>query len=325
MRIVFMGTPDYAATIAEELLMHHEIVACFTKPDAVRGRGNVAVPSAVKQFALSYNVPVFTPKTLRDPQVIQQIAELKPHAIIVAAYSLMVPAELLDIPLYGCLNVHASLLPRWRGAAPVERAILAGDADAGVSIMRMTPNLDDGPFCISRTCHIEEKTADELSDELANLGAQCLLTALSHIESGCARWVEQDELKVTYARKIEKGDLDVRFEDDALSATRKVRASSDAHPSKIVIAGKPSTLIAVREVPTEELLSMALPAEFFFTGKGLVAHKKLLICMTSGVLEVLYLKPDGKKLMTGQAFASGIQGAKERGFRWEALQNGSRL
>ena len=322
MRVVFMGTPQLAATVLEELACHHQVVGVFTRPDAVRGRGKELVPSPVKALAQTLpEVPVFTPRTLRDPQVQQQLRDLNAQVFVVAAYGAILPAEVLDIPPLGCLNVHASLLPRWRGAAPIERAILAGDEELGVCIMRMEEGLDTGDYCVCRSVSAGERTAADLTDELANRGAQALLTALSHLEAGAAQWMVQDPEQVTYAHKIEKGELNLTPEDERVMAVRKVRASGEAHPSRAVLAGKGVTLLAVRACEEEDAAVQATVDQHGPVAPGSLrfAHKRLLLGVADGVLEVLECKPDGKKAMAAKDFAAGLQGVKKGTLTWEAM------
>ncbi|MEG0683241.1 MAG: methionyl-tRNA formyltransferase, partial [Raoultibacter sp.] len=162
MNIIFMGTPDFSATVLEELVNQHTVCAVYTRPDAASARGTQLVASPVKRMAQRFNLPVHTQKSLRDPQVIAQIAAFEPDVICVAAYGAILPPEVLAIPRYGCINVHASLLPKWRGAAPIERSILAGDVETGVCVMRMEQGLDTGDYCVCRTIAIENKGAQEL-------------------------------------------------------------------------------------------------------------------------------------------------------------------
>ena len=192
MRVVFMGTPAFAATILDDLAEQHDVAAVYTRPDAVRGRGKRLEPSPVKAAAERRGLRVLTPRTLRDEAAQRELASFAPDVICVAAYGAILPKEVLDIPRFGCLNVHASLLPRWRGAAPIERAILAGVEEAGVCIMRMEEGLDTGAYCVCRTAIVDGKSASELTDELADLGSHALLTALVHVERGAAEWTEQD-------------------------------------------------------------------------------------------------------------------------------------
>ncbi|MBX9034248.1 methionyl-tRNA formyltransferase [Gordonibacter massiliensis (ex Traore et al. 2017)] len=316
MRVVFMGTPEFAATILEDLSQQHEVVAVYTRPDAVRGRGKALEPSPVKRAAERLGLPVRTPRTLRDEAAQVELAALEPDVVCVAAYGAILPKAVLDIPVYGCLNVHASLLPRWRGAAPVERAILAGDVETGVCVMRMEEGLDTGAFCVCRTARVDAKTAPELTDELANLGSHALLTALVHVASGVAEWTEQDEAQITYASKVEKGELNPAPEDDAATAVRKVRASSSAHPSRARVAGRPVTVRALRtleDARARELADGMAPGEVRFAGK------RLFLGFSDAAAEVLAVKPDGKQDMDAKAFAAGVQGIKQGSLAWEVV------
>ena len=313
MRIVFMGTPQFAATILEDLAQQHDVAVVYTRPDAVRGRGKRLEPSPVKAAAERLGIPVLTPRTLRDEEAQRELASFAPDIICVAAYGAILPKAVLDLPRYGCLNVHASLLPRWRGAAPVERAILAGDEEAGVCIMRMEEGLDTGAYCVCRTTSAEGKSAEELTDELANLGSHALLTALVHVESGVVEWTEQDEGAVTYAKKVEKRELDLSPDDDADAAVRKVLASSAAHPSRAIVAGRAVTLLEARALDdaARELAAGLEPGGVRFAGK------RLFLGVADGAVEALLLKPDGKQAMDARSFAAGIQGIKDGGCTWE--------
>lgn len=315
MRIVFMGTPAFAAVILEDLVQHHEIVAVYSRPDAVRGRGRRTEPSPVKNTAVRLGLPVFTPKTLRDGEVQRALRSVKPDVICVAAYGAILPKEVLELPRYGCLNVHASLLPRWRGAAPIERAILAGDIETGVCVMRMEEGLDTGPYCICRTADIDEKTASELTDELAGLGSHALLTALVHVECGADDWTEQGGEEVTYASKIGRGELDLDPSDDAVLLLRKVRASSDAHPARAMVAGRRVTILSARGVDDAHSHELV---EGMGSGSVRFVEKRLFIAGSDDAVEVQSLKPDGKQAMEARAFAVGVQGIKNGALRWES-------
>lgn len=314
MRVVFMGTPEFAATILEDLAQQHDVVAVYTRPDAVRGRGKRLEPSPVKLVAERHGLTVLTPRTLRDEEAQRELAAFEPDVICVAAYGAILPKAVLDIPRFGCLNVHASLLPRWRGAAPIERAILAGDEEAGVCIMRMEEGLDTGAYCVCRTTPVEGKNAAALTDELADLGSHALLTALVHVERGAAEWTEQDEAEVTYASKIEKRELNLSLEDGTAEAVRKVRASSEAHPSRTVVAGRAVTLLEVQ--PAEDAAARELAAALE-PGSVRFAAKRLFLGVADGAVEALELKPDGKQAMDARSFAAGIQGIKNGGLTWE--------
>lgn len=311
-----MGTPDFAATILEDLSQQHEVVVTYTRPDAVRGRGRQLSASAVKRMAERLGLPVRTPRTLRDEGVQRELAALAPDVVCVAAYGAILPKAVLDIPRFGCLNVHASLLPRWRGAAPVERAILAGDTEAGVCVMRMEEGLDTGAFCVCRTAHIEDKGVVELTDELANLGSHALLTALVLVQRGAIDWTEQDSEQATYASKIEKGELFLRPDDTAQQAARKVRASRATHPARAMIAGRPVT---VTELCTAEGLPGGAHAADAAAGRVRYEGHRLFLGVKDGYVEVLALKPDGKQAMDARSFAVGIQHIKEGFITWGAV------
>ncbi len=315
MRVVFMGTPDFAASILAEVASRHEVVAVYTRPDAVRGRGKQLVASSVKAEAVRRGIPVRCPRTLRDADEQAALASLAPDVVCVAAYGMLLPPEVLEIPRFGCLNVHASLLPRWRGAAPVERAILAGDEEVGVCIMRMEQGLDTGDYCICRSLDAGDKNAALLTDQLADLGAHALLTALSQLEAGCIRWTAQNDAEVTYAHKIEKGELDLAPTDGVDVICRKVRAASDAHPAHAVVAGKPITVLAAR-VASSDAQSAEL-ANGMQAGQVRFAGKRLFIGASDGAVELLEVKPSGKQAMQAKAFAAGIQGIKDNTKIWE--------
>lgn len=313
MRVVFMGTPKLAADILVEIAQQHEVVCVYTRPDAVRGRGAKLEPSSVKAAAERLGIPVRTATSLRDAEEQAHLAELAPDAICVAAYGCILPREVLEIPRYGCLNVHASLLPRWRGAAPIERAILAGDEQTGVCIMRMEEGLDTGPYCVRRATEVEGKSAAELTDELANLGARALLTGLSVVEQGGAEWTFQDDAAATYAEKLAKDELYPDPAEPAAAMVRKVLASSEAHPARAVIAGRSATVERVALPDDERAAALCDGLE---QGAVRFAAKRLFLGTGDGAVEVLSLKPDGKKSMDARAFAAGIQGIKAGGCTW---------
>lgn len=301
-----MGTPQLAATILEELMGRHEVVGVFTRPDAVRGRGKKLIASPVKETALKAGIDVYTPPTLKDDGAVALVESLAPDAICVAAYGCLLPREVLNVPAFGCLNVHTSLLPRWRGAAPIERAILADDDETGVCIMKMEEGLDTGPYCICRKTPVKRRYLDEMTSILGELGAGALVEALGLIESGEVIWSEQAEHGVTYAEKVGKGELDFGPDETVSAITAKVRAASDSHPSKIAISGKTMSVEKASIVNPD-----AAPAIGDVKG-GEVAFiaRRLVIGAADGVIELERVKPDGKRSMEGRSFAAGLQGIK---------------
>ncbi|NPD30342.1 methionyl-tRNA formyltransferase [Eggerthellaceae bacterium zg-1084] len=316
MRIVFMGTPPFAAAILQTLVGRHEVAAVFTRPDAVRGRGSALAPSAVKEAALEHGIPVLQPRTLRDGEALSALRDLAPEAICVAAYGMILPADVLELPAQGCLNVHASLLPRWRGAAPIERAILAGDDELGVCIMRMDTGLDTGPFCLESRVPALGRTAEQLAGLLAAEGAGLLLSALDALAKGDLSWRAQDESLVTYADKLVKGELDVAADDGAERFARKVRASSAGHPARLVIEGRQVT---VEDAVVADEAACAL-VEDLVPGQARFAAKRLVLRCAQGAVEVRGLRPQGRSSMDARAFCAGIQQVKGRVLSWQSIR-----
>lgn len=225
-RIVFAGTPDFALESLRALVRAGRApVAVLTQPDRPAGRGKKLTSSPVKEFALRHEIPVLQPVTLKDPEIIAEIAAFEPDLMIVAAYGLLLPEPVLDTPRLGCLNVHASLLPRWRGAAPIQHAILAGDSETGVCLMQMEAGLDTGPVFARATVAIgDDETAGSLQDRLARLGAELLVDRLDEIISGELDAEPQDEALATYAGKIRRQDAAVDWSRPAAEIARAVRA-----------------------------------------------------------------------------------------------------
>ena len=311
-----MGTPEFAGIILRNILDAHEVVGLFTQPDAIRGRGRALVASAAKKVALAHDIKVYTPEKL-DDACIDAIATINPDIICVAAYGKILPKRLLDIPKFGCLNVHASELPKWRGAAPVQHAILAGDIQAGVCVMKMEEGLDTGDYCVMRTIDIDNRNTAILTDKLADLGSSALLNALAQVEAGHVLWNKQDESLVSYAPKITKGQLNISYEDSVKKILAKVQASDDAHPSKCCIAGKSLSLLSLSHIKEDDAecaeLSEAQTGDVFFI------QKRLFIASSDGAVEILKVKPDGKQEMTGKEFAAGVQNIKSNTLKWTEI------
>lgn len=313
MRVVFMGTPGLAAGVLEKLAASHDVLRVYTRPDAVRGRGKKLVASPVKETALNLGLEVCTPENMTRDDVVESLQELAPDAICVAAYGAILPRSILDIPKYGCLNVHTSLLPRWRGAAPMERAILACDEEAGVCIMKMEEGLDTGPYCKRATVELDDMYLDELESRLSHAGAELLVEALAELESGTAVWVEQDAGAASYAPKVGKAELDLDPADGVRTTCAKIRASSDAHPSHAVIAGRQATVVGARIADDEDARAFCLGME---PGDARFVAKRFFLAASDGIIELEKLKPQGKKEMDARAFAAGIQGIKNQKAHW---------
>lgn len=227
LNIIFAGTPDFAANHLQCLLDSgkHNIIAVYSQPDRPAGRGKKLKPSPVKQVALDHQIPVFQPLSLKDPSAQQQLANLNADLMIVVAYGLLLPQAVLDAPRLGCINVHASILPRWRGAAPIQRAIEAGDIETGVTIMQMDIGLDTGDMLLKTFCSIEKtETGGSLHDKLIEIGRPGLLQAVDQLANGSQQPQQQDDSLSNYASKISKTDPVIDWQLSAQTLDRKIRA-----------------------------------------------------------------------------------------------------
>lgn len=296
MRIVFMGTPEFACPSLRALSEAHDVCRVVTRPDAVRGRGKRLEPSPVKALAQELGLPVIETSRM-TPEVMDELRSCEATLCVVAAYGCILPDELLEMFPLGCINVHASLLPRWRGAAPIQRAVLAGDERAGASIMRVVHELDAGAYCSQVSTLVAGKTSSELLDELGCLGAKALVESIEQIEDGTVAWVEQDESQVTYAHKIEKAEMRLDPADGALANVRRVNASTDAAPARCEVAGK-----GVR------VMRACVASDAVAAGEVLVLRGRVLLGCADGSLEVMDVKPDGKREMQACAWAAGLRG-----------------
>lgn len=306
MRVVFMGTPAFSVPSLRALAREHEVVLVVTRPDAVRSRGKRLEPSPVKVAAEELGLPVLETSRM-TPEALDALRAADADVFCVAAYGCILPEAVLTMAPLGCVNVHASLLPRWRGAAPIQRSILAGDAETGVSIMRIGQGVDTGDYCAQAATTVAGKTADELTAELAEMGGELLVEVLPAIADGTAVWTVQDESKVTHAAKIAKEELRLDPVVSALENARRVLASSDAAPARCVLAGKPARVLAA--VVSD---ASPVPAE----GQITCAGKRVLLGCADGALELVSVKPDGKRAMPATAWVAGLQG---KAGSWERL------
>ncbi|MCL5886954.1 MAG: methionyl-tRNA formyltransferase, partial [Actinobacteria bacterium] len=304
MRVVFMGSPDFAVPSLQALVEAHDVVAVFTAPDRVRSRGKKVTPTPVKECALEAGIPVHQPSTLRDESAQKLLSEYDPDVVCVAAYGHILTPEVLALPPHGCINVHASLLPAYRGAAPIHRAILAGDPIAGVTIMQMEAGLDTGPMASIRSMPIGGLAVSELTAHLAVLGAEALIETLGEIEAGNLQWIPQDASRATYAAKITDADLRLTPEITVETASRMVRASSASARAKMRICDRTLDVLeaSVSETPVG-------PGELVQTPDGLVAG------FADGGLLLEFVCSAGKAPVCGKAFACGLRLADDT--RWE--------
>lgn len=226
MRIVFAGTPDFAAIALKAILSAgHTVVGVYSQPDRPAGRGRKLMPSPVKQVALDADIPVFQPQSLKPEESQQELAALNPDVMIVAAYGLILPKAVLEIPSHGCLNIHASLLPRWRGAAPIQRAIAAGDAETGITIMQMDVGLDTGDMLLKTATPINpDDTGGSLHDRLADMGGDAIVEALAKLDQGTLTGEAQNDSEACYAHKLSKEEGHISWQNSATDIERLIRA-----------------------------------------------------------------------------------------------------
>ncbi|MGV7091045.1 methionyl-tRNA formyltransferase [Siccibacter turicensis] len=291
LRIIFAGTPDFAAHHLDALLASaHQVVGVFTQPDRPAGRGKKLMPSPVKVLAQEHNVPVFQPASLRPAENQQLIADLNADVMVVVAYGLILPKAVLDMPRLGCINVHGSLLPRWRGAAPIQRSLWAGDAETGVTIMQMDVGLDTGDMLYKLSCPITaQDTSATLYDKLAGLGPQGLLETLRQLATGEAQPEVQDDTLVTYAEKLSKEEARLDWRLPAEQLERCIRAFNPWPVSYFIIDEQPVKVWKASVLETE---SSAAPGTILDAGK-----QGIQIATARGVLNIEELQPAGKKAM----------------------------
>jgi methionyl-tRNA formyltransferase len=295
MRIIFAGTPEFAVPTLKMLLASgHEICAVYTQPDRPAGRGRKIQLSPVKQTALAAGLPVLQPDSLKSAEAVGRLAAFEPDVMVVVAYGMILPQAVLDVPKYGCLNVHASLLPRWRGAAPIQRALMAGDPETGVTIMRITLKLDAGDMLHKEVIPIgEEDTAGDLHDKLAALGPIGLAKVLRQVETGMVRAEPQDEALVTYAAKLEKSEAELDWRKPADELDRQVRGLNPWPVAQTLYRGE-----ALRIWRAQPILEEAQ----YEPGRVNCAHKHLDVATGNGWLRLLEVQLPGGKRMPVQAF-----------------------
>lgn len=298
MRVLFLGSPEFALPSVDALAVDYEVVAIFTQPDQRAGRGRQMKPSPVKNRALSLGIPVHQPNSLKDPTTQKLIEMIKPDVIVVVAYGKILPEEILSLPTFGCINVHASLLPRWRGAAPIQAAILAGDEETGITIMQMDPGLDTGPIYAQEKIQIlPTDTAGELSKRLATLGASTLINTLPGIFSGNNRAETQKESLATYAPRLKKKDGELDFIKPASALALQIRAY-EPWPSSYFILN--DTRIVVRKAHADHSSS-------YTPGMCLEHHHFPAVAANPGILILTMIQPAGKKAMPGDTFLNGAK------------------
>ncbi len=307
LRIVFAGTPEFAAAHLRALLEARcNVVAVYTQPDRPAGRGQKLATSPVKQLAMQHGLPVMQPRTLRDPEAQAELAALHPDLLVVVAYGLILPQTVLDIPRLGCINSHASLLPRWRGAAPIQRAIEAGDQQSGVTVMRMEAGLDTGPMLLKVTTPISASdTGGSLHDRLAEIGPPAVLAAIDGLAGGSLEGQVQDNAEATYAHKLDKQHARIDWQRPAIELERQIRAFNPWPVAHAALGDQPLKVWAAEAEETNGAPGVILEC----------SRDGLLVGCGAGSLRLTRLQlPGGKPLdftslynARREQFAPGIQ------------------
>ncbi len=297
LRIIFAGTPQFSThALAALLRSPHEICAVYTQPDRPAGRGRKLASGPVKQLALQHTIPVRQPLSLKEAPVIEELRAWQADLMVVAAYGLILPRAVLTIPRLGCINIHASLLPRWRGAAPIQRAILAGDSETGITIMQMNAGLDTGAIIARRACPIlPADTMQDLHDRLAILGAETLMNALDDLQNGSATLTPQDDTLACYAAKIEKREAELDWHEHAALLARKVRAFNPWPVAQTRLASGQTLRIWSAQALDEPAHNASLPGSIIKTSPAGVD-----VATGHGILRLTQLQlPGGRPLAAG--------------------------
>lgn len=294
LRVAFMGSPDFAVPTLKALLDRgHDVVCVYSQPPKPAGRGGKLRKTPVHQAAEAAGIEVRTPISLKTPEALADFQSLNLDAAVVAAYGLILPQSILDVPRFGCLNVHASLLPRWRGAAPIHRAVLAGDAKSGVTIMQMVAALDAGPMLLTEEVTITPRmTSADLHDRLADLGGPALLCALEGVAAGTVTPVAQDETQVTYAAKLSKEEAPLDWAKPAEELDRQIRAFTPWPGATLSVAGE-----VVKVLDAEPEPGSGQPGE--------ILDDHLLVACGNGALRLKKLQRPGKKAMAAEDLLRG--------------------
>lgn len=295
MKIVFMGTPDFAVPCLEALIKSgYDVCGVFTQPDKPKGRGYALAPPPVKVTALENNIPVYQPTTLKDGEALKILNELSPDCIVVVAYGKILPKDILDLPRYGCINVHASLLPKYRGAAPIQWSVINGETETGVTTMYMDVGLDTGDMIMKKSCEIgENETAGQLHDKLSSLGAQLIVDTLKALENGSATREKQDDSQSCYSPMLDKSLCRIDWNQTAQQVHNKVRGLS---PWPVAVASINGKKVKIHQ--TAKCADSGTPGE-------IISLSPLTVACGCGSVIINELQLEGKKRMDSGSFLNG--------------------
>ena len=309
MRVVFMGTPDFAVGTLEALIeAGHQVIGVVTQPDKPKGRGKTLMPTPVKEVALKHQIPVYQPKKVREEEFTETLKKLAPDVIVVAAFGQIIPKEILDMPAFGCLNIHASLLPKYRGAAPIQWAVINGEKESGVTIMQMDEGLDTGDMIDKVVVPLaEDETGGSLFDKLSQAGAQLCVKVLKDLEEGRAvREKQPEESTTAYASMISKKMGEINWKDSAKSIEQLIRGLNPWPSAYTHYNGKTLKLWAAKVASSEEAKAVSGEASQGIPGRILVSKDALLVETGAGFLSITELQLEGKKRMETAAFLRGF-------------------
>lgn len=310
MNIVYMGTPEIAAVVLKALHdAGHHMIAAVTQQDKPKGRGNQVQYPPVKELALSLDIPVYQPRRVKEPEFIEVLKELNPEVIVVAAFGQILPKAVLEIPKYGCINVHASLLPKYRGAAPIQWSIIEGEEKTGITIMHMDEGLDTGDMISKAEVNIDPKeTFGSLHDKLAEAAGPLLLQALSDIEAGKANRIKQKDEESSYAKILDKSIGHIDFNQPAEKIERLIRGLNPWPSAYTALEGKILKIWDADVISEAAYSEKAFPGEAVLPGEVREIEKDALLIQTGeGVLAVKELQLEGKKRMTAESFLRGYE------------------
>jgi len=299
MKIVFMGTPEFSVPALEACVQKHQVVGVFTQPDRPVGRGQKLSSPPVKVAALKHSLPVFQPEKLSEQGVFETLVRLSPDVIVVVAYGQILKKNVLELPRLGCINIHASLLPRWRGAAPIHWAILSGDRETGIGIMKMEAGLDTGPVYLEKKIPIlESDTVTTLHDRLAQLGGEALLEVLSQLDQGLAFPKPQSEAGVTYAKKLDKDMQWLKSSMSAREALLRVRALNPWPGTSIKIGNERLKIVSASQGPKIQVKP----------GQVVLERGMILLGFSDAPIELKVVQWEGKKAIDVSEFVNGLSG-----------------